>query len=67
MKKALAILSVLALTACGSGANNGATTDSTAAKVDSSAVSANDSTAKIPADSATTAEPKKEWKTEEVK
>jgi hypothetical protein len=52
MKKALAILSVLALTACGNGSNTEATADSTAVQVDSSAVSATDSTtAQIPADS----------------
>ena len=52
MKKVFAILSVLALTSCGSGATTEATTDSTAAQVDSSALSATDSTtAQIPADS----------------
>jgi hypothetical protein len=66
MKKTLAILSILALTACGSGSNNGATTDSTAAQVDSAAVSAIDSTtAQIPVDSVTTSAPLKEGKTEE--
>jgi len=52
MKKTLAILAVLALTSCGNGANNEATADSTAAQVDSSAISATDSTtAQIPTDS----------------
>jgi hypothetical protein len=52
MKKVFAILSVLALTSCGNGATTEATTDSTAAQVDSSALSATDSTtAQIPADS----------------
>lgn len=52
MKKTLAILAVLALTSCGNGATTEATTDSIAAQVDSSAVSATDSTtAQIPADS----------------
>lgn len=52
MKKALAILSVLALTACGNGSTTETTTDSTAAQVDSAAVTATDSTtAQIPADS----------------
>jgi hypothetical protein len=51
MKKTLAILAVLALTACGNGANKEATTDSTAVNVDSTAVSATDSTvAEIPAE-----------------
>jgi hypothetical protein len=55
MKKTLAILAVLALTACGNGTNKEATTDSTAVQVDSSAVSATDSTtAQIPADSTET-------------
>ena len=47
MKKALAILSVLALTACGNGASKEATTDSTAAQVDSLALTGKDSTAAI--------------------
>ena len=52
MKKTLAILAVLALTSCGNGANKETTTDSTAAQVDSSAISATDSTtAQIPTDS----------------
>jgi hypothetical protein len=58
MKKALAILSVLALTACGNGSNKETSTDSTAVNVDSAAVnldstavSATDSTvAEIPAE-----------------
>ena len=58
MKKTLAILAVLALTACGNGANKEAITDSTAVNVDSAAVnvdstavSATDSTvAEIPAE-----------------
>ena len=51
MKKTLAILSILALTACGSGTNKGEATDSTATKVDSSAVLTTDSTAAVTADS----------------
>lgn len=55
MKKALAILSVLALTACGNGYNKETTTDSTATQVDSTAVTATDSTtAQIPTDSTET-------------
>lgn len=51
MKKALAILSVLALTACGNGSTKETTTDSTAVQVDSTAVTAIDSTtAEIPAE-----------------
>jgi len=68
MKKVFVILSVLALTSCGNGSTKETTTDSTAAQVDSSAVSATDSTtAQIPADSVTTSAPLKEGKTEEVK
>lgn len=55
MKKALAILSVLALTACGNGSSTEKATDSTAVSVDSTAVTATDSTvAQIPADSTET-------------
>jgi hypothetical protein len=55
MKKTLAILAVLALTSCGNGANKEATTDSTAVQIDSSAISATDSTtAQIPTDSTET-------------
>lgn len=49
----LAVGVVLTLAACGSGSATTETTDSTAAQVDSSAVTATDSTtAQIPADSA---------------
>ena len=57
MKKYTFILALgvaLTLTACGSGAGSSEQKDSVAAQVDSSAVSANDSTvAQIPADSTT--------------
>lgn len=55
MKKYTFILALgvaLTLTACGSGSTANETTDSTAAQVDSAAVTATDSTtAQIPADS----------------
>ena len=55
MKKVLGILSIFAiatLASCGNGASTETAKDSTAAQVDSSAVSATDSTtAQIPADS----------------
>lgn len=54
MKKYILVLALgtsLVLTACGSGSTTTETTDSTAAQVDSAAISATDSTtAQIPAD-----------------
>ena len=48
----LAVVVALTITACGSGSATNETTDSTAAQVDTAAVSATDSTtAQIPADS----------------
>jgi ABC-type enterochelin transport system substrate-binding protein len=55
MKKYILVLALgtsLVLTACGSGSTTTETTDSTAAQVDSAAITATDSTtAQIPADS----------------
>ena len=55
MKKVTFILAlgvVLTLSACGSGSTANQTTDSLAAQVDTAAVSADSTTAQIPADSA---------------
>ena len=55
MKKVIAIFAIAALTACGGKGTTEATTDSTAVAVDSSAVTATDSTvAEIPADTTAT-------------
>ncbi len=52
MKKVIAIFAIAALTACGGNGTSEATTDSTAVVLDSTAVSATDSTvAEIKADS----------------
>jgi predicted small lipoprotein YifL len=56
MKKVIAIFAIAALTACGGkGTSTEATTDSTAVALDSTAVTATDSTtAEIPAETTTT-------------
>ena len=52
MRKVIAIFAIVALTACGGSASTEATNDSTAVVLDSTAVSATDSTvAEIKADS----------------
>jgi outer membrane murein-binding lipoprotein Lpp len=57
MKKYILVFAVIVsvtLAACGSGSTSNEKTDSTAAQVDSSAVSADSTTAQIPADSTAT-------------
>jgi major membrane immunogen (membrane-anchored lipoprotein) len=57
MKKYILVFAVIVsvtLAACGSGSTSNETTDSTATQVDSSAVSADSTTAQIPADSTAT-------------